>query len=79
MDCGIYYDDTKEVVYVGGGYHSGRQQVVEYYEIMKDEWMKLPDTKEGHDMNPLIWIEDYNILHIMSVSGNCIECIDFSK
>ena len=32
-----------------------------------------------HDVKPLIWIEDNNLLHIASISGNCVENIDLRE
>ena len=49
---------------------------VEWYDIDKNVWNNLPDTNKAHDMNPLIWIENNDLFHIMSISGNCVECID---
>ena len=80
---GIYYDGTNNNIYVGGGYDGGRHKVLkimECYNLEKDIWTKLPDTNKGHDMYPLIWLEDYNnLLHIMSISSNCIEYIDLRE
>ena len=77
---GIYYDDMNDNIYVGGGYDVGRHtalKIMEYYNLEKNIWTALPDTNKMHDMYPLIWLEDYNnLLHIMSISSNCIEFID---
>ena len=82
VDSGIYYDDMKDLIYVGGGYQIGISQAskfVECYDVGKNVWNQLRNTNYGHDMNPLIWIENYNLLHIMSVSANCMEYIDLRE
>ena len=82
IDRGIYYDDTKKLIYVGGGWNSSENCTsnrMEYYDINKNAWSELPQMNNGHDVNPLIWIDDGNLLHIMSVSGNCIEYIDLRE
>ncbi len=82
MVSGIYYDEPNDVIYVGGGYDESEGDVVKYtecYDLQKDIWSQLPNTNKGHDMYPLIWLEDNNLLHIMSISSNCIECIDLRE
>ena len=75
--CGIYYNEPNDVIYVGGGFGFSNQiacNKMEYYSLEKDVWNALPDTNKGHDMYPLIWLEDNNnLLYIMSISSNCIE------
>ena len=52
---------------------------MECYDIKRNLWSSLPATNKRHDMRPLVWIEDNNLLQIMSVSGNCIESIDIRE
>eukprot|EP01084_Bolivina_argentea_P291594 501154_1 len=81
MDAGIYYDMVNNIVYVGGGFNnSGKsKQSVEYYDFKKNIWYNMPNTNLQHDMNPMIWIENNNLLHIMSVQSNGIEFIDLRE
>eukprot|EP01084_Bolivina_argentea_P291591 501149_1 len=81
MDAGIYYCDVKQMCYVGGGYadHISASRFVECYDIKKNVWNVLPKTGLEHDMNPMIWIEDNNLLHIMSVQSNGMEYIDLRE
>ena len=81
--CGIYYDEPDDIIYAGGGYDNDADVALssmEKYDIGKDKWMEIPNTNREHDMYPLIWLEDNNnLLHIMSISANCIECIDLRE
>ena len=80
--CGMYYNEPDDIIYVGGGYDEEEDialKDMEYYNLEKDVWSSLPDTNKGHDMYPLIWLEDNNLLHIMSISSNCIECLDLRE
>ena len=79
IDCGVYYDEYSQEIFVGGGYHAVALKTVEFYDIEKDLWSKLPDTNNAHDMNPLFWIEDHNVLHVVSVYSNSIECMDLRE
>eukprot|EP01084_Bolivina_argentea_P291592 501150_1 len=80
-DGGIFYDELNELVYVGGGYHHTKKAhiSVEWYNFDKNVWNLLPDTSLEHDMNPMIWIEDNNLLHIMSVKSNGVEWVDLRE
>ena len=82
IDSGIYYDDINELIYVGGGFQSilgNVSKMVECYDIEKNVWNELVKTNKGHDMNPLIWIEDNNLLFIASISANYVESIDLRE
>ena len=80
VDSGIYYHEMKEMIYVGGGQHfSDPIDLVECFDIEKNVWKVLPATNNKHDCHSLIWIEDNNLLNIMSVSSNYIENIDLRE
>ena len=75
QDCGVYYDESNAAIYVGGGYTNMASRIVECYDMNKDKWEQLPDTNYGHDMNPLIWIEDNNLLHIASIGEIALKTL----
>ena len=82
--CGIYYNEIDDIVYVGGGYQDEQDieralPYMEYYDLEQDIWAKLPDANKEHDMYPLIWMQDNQLLHMMSISSNCIEFIDLRE
>ena len=78
--CGIHYNEANDIIYVGGGYGTRAWDEVEFLDLEKDVWTSLPNTNEQHDMYPLLWLEDNNnLLHIMSISSNCIEYIDLRE
>eukprot|EP01084_Bolivina_argentea_P014373 26836_1 len=82
LDPGVFYDDLNDLVYVGGGYSGDSGAAVKFVECLdleKNIWNSLPDTILRHDMNPLMWIEENNLLYIMSIAGNGIEYIDLRE
>ena len=70
--AGIKYWEYSQRVYVAGGCSWTRS--VEYYDITKDTWLNLPDTQNGYNHNPTIWLTDHNILNISCMKY--MECID---
>ena len=74
--CGIYYDDNSanKMLYVVGGDYSSNTS--EYYDFIKNEWYKLPNTNCKHLNYPIIWKDDINLLYVASVSSNGLEYID---
>ena len=73
--AGIEYNGYSQTVYIGGGSsETNSHKSVEYYEVAKNEWFKLPDTINDYSHYPAIWLVDQNILHIGY--NDCVERID---
>eukprot|EP01084_Bolivina_argentea_P271520 462061_1 len=63
-------------VYIGGGKTSrGAVNTFEYLDIAKDKWIVIKNSKYSH-VNPIIWMENPNIINIASVYANIFECMD---
>ena len=81
-NSGINVDvSNNQRIYVGGG--SGyADNKCEYYNIIKNEWISLPDTNSKYPIWPIIWNDNYNsnIINISAVY-NCkvIEQIDIRE
>ena len=83
--CGSFYDGVNNKIYVGGGngytgtdYINSASQRREYYDMVKNEWYTLKNTKYKHERYPSVWIDDgdRNVLCIASISADCIEYLD---
>merc|ERR1711920_1111265 len=81
MDSGAYYDEVNKFCYVGGGYQDNDEisKSVECYNFEKNKWNELPSSNLKHDMNPMIWTQDNNLLYIASVESKRIEYIDLRE
>ena len=69
--CHDTYNDEK--VYVGGGWETPKK--FEYYDIRKNKWTLLSDSRGEHAGWPIIWNDDVNIIHIAST----IKCKIFER
>ena len=73
--AGIGYDKYENKVYLGGGYHwdgykNSYVDIMEYYDIKKDEWNYLPQTNISHGYYPIIWKNTNNgLLYIASINN----------
>eukprot|EP01084_Bolivina_argentea_P151824 264958_1 len=79
---GAFYDSIGKRIYSGGGYGSTGPTIVsavnrmEFYDINKNRWYKLCDTVYTHAYNPLLWMDNDNILYIASIGTDFVEFID---
>lgn len=80
--AGICYNRIKQNIFVGGGnvyrdYYRKHCQV-RSYDLMKDKWYPLPDTRLKHPNRPIMRHDRYNhnLLYIGSTYGNDLEYID---
>lgn len=74
--CGAFFDKIQNRIYVGGGQGLVyANNSVEYYDIYKNEWYSVCNTKYKHMNYPQIWING-NLFYIASTSSDFIECID---
>ena len=83
--CGAFYDGVNNKIYVGGGngftgtdVTMSASQRREYYDMVKNKWYILKNTKYKHENYPSVWIDDdnLNVLCIASISADCIEYLD---
>eukprot|EP01083_Nonionella_stella_P027183 74813_1 len=78
MQSGIYYDYLQERVIVGGGYKT--EQMITSYDIGKDVWIDLPNTRFPHSEYPSIWCNKFvmnNVLYIAGNSRNDLGVLEF--
>ena len=84
-DAGICYDEIQQTVYVGGGtkgdWISDDYRGVKAYDIMKEEWLDLPETWMKHKYKPIMWNDrhNHNLLFIGSVYQNSLEFMDLRE
>eukprot|EP01084_Bolivina_argentea_P056111 102725_1 len=72
---GIYHDELAHKVYVGGGCFQERiVKYMEYYDVNRNKWYKLPQTSMKHGNTPILWMSNHHkILNIgsMDLDKNC--------
>ena len=64
-------------VYIGGGIMTNKE--FEYFDIIKNKWIRLPQCNGNHHRWPIMWIENVNIINIMSPYGQKIEKFDIRQ
>eukprot|EP01084_Bolivina_argentea_P047217 86998_1 len=79
--CGIYYDNNINKLYIGGGKADlfVIRKEIEYLDLSTNKWLHdIPNTNLDHNTYPQIWKDEHNknILCIASVYNNCLEYID---
>eukprot|EP01084_Bolivina_argentea_P166427 288921_1 len=76
--CGIYVDkNDSERIYVGGGFHSLKQ--FEYWVASKNEWFILPNSNKCHEVWPIIWSSNVNVINVASVKCKVFERLDLRE
>ena len=76
--AGIYHDKDRECIYVGGGDGNACQRI-ERYDIIKDKWMNVANTKYAYYHRPLVWVDngDPDIIYMASKGmGERFEVLD---
>ena len=77
---GIGYDYTKNRIIVSGGFESSK--LVEYYELNRDTWINMPNTKYDHAWKPCVFIQKSGIIIIFgdgynrNISSSYVEMFD---
>ena len=55
-------------VYIGAGYES--KKTFEYYDINKNLWILLSNTKDEHSAWPIVWNDQPNAVNIASTTSH---------
>ena len=65
--AGICADDIHNIVYIAGGEGNSSQRI-EKYDMVKNKWLNVANTKFAYFRHPLIWLDDVDphIIHICS-------------
>ena len=71
--AGICFDGQSESIFIGGGY--GAEKKVEQFDVTKNEWLQLADTRRAHADHPVLWKDGSN-LFIASVESDTVEALD---
>lgn len=80
--AGIAYDRNEKRVYcVGGSNLSFPVNKVEYLDLAKNQWIRLPNTTEKHSNWPLVWKDPHHrdVLMVASYYANSLESYDLRE
>merc|ERR1712176_1508278 len=76
---GVCFDKMEQRVYCVGGNESGYpMNKCEYYDLVRNEWFRIPNTCAKHGYFPLVWKHPTHkdVLLIASIAANSIEMYD---